>query len=688
MKVSLNWLKDYFEKNYSLAAQAFPSAKEIDFFMPRGGFEVESMEQVGDDTIIDFSITPNRGDCMSVRGLVREVACLGFAEAVMLVQKNTASAMEKENLVSVRLDTPSACPLYTGCFIREISPNKKAPAWMIERLEKSGIASIHPIVDICNYVMLELGQPLHAFDANKVKNLCVRFAKEGEKVIVLGGQTLTLASNTLVIADDHGVQAVAGVIGGLDSGVVESTTDIFLESAHFAPEIIAGRARQYGLHTEAAQRFERGVDPALPLIALDYAAALIIEHLGGGIGEHAISKGAEIPAPKAISLRKSRIERILGCEIPQATVEKILTALEMKVQQLGADYQVTPPTFRFDITQEVDFIEELARVYSYDRLPLHQPRIEQLAPTQIAVDQFQKIRATLTNQGFREVISYSFIGETLQAQCMPNDKAVKLKNPLSAELAIMRTSLWPSLLNTAQYNFNRQQTRARYFETGRVYFDEHDAVKACLKQPMKLAGLMAGAVMPEQWSGKAIETDFFDLKGEVELLFDSLKLSVTYEKSDHAMLHPGQAAKIISQGKVIGHLGRLHPSLQQAFSFAVPVYLFELSLEELPSPSLIKCQDISKFPSVRRDYAFLLNRSQNVGEIINFVKDQLGTLCVEVIVFDIYQGKNMPADQKSMAFGVVLQDKQETLSDEKVTALSENLVQSLQAKFSMVLRDK
>ncbi|MCD6047798.1 MAG: phenylalanine--tRNA ligase subunit beta [Gammaproteobacteria bacterium] len=688
MKVSLNWLRDYFEKNYLPVAQAFPSAKEIDFFMPRGGFEVESMEQAGNDTLIDFSITPNRGDCMSVRGLVREIACLGFADAAVPLQKATTFAAEKEHLASVKIDAPSACPLYTGCFIRKMPQNKKAPAWMIERLEKSSIESIHPVVDICNYVMLEMGQPLHAFDADKVKNLCVRFAQNGEKLTVLGGQTLTLASNTLVIADDHGAQAVAGVIGGLDSGVAPATTNIFLESAHFAPEAIAGRARQYGLHTEAAQRFERGVDPALPLIALDYAAALIIEHLGGEIGEYVISKGSEISAPKAIPLRKSRIERILGYEIPSATVEKILTALEMKVQQLSADYQVTPPTFRFDIAKEVDFIEELARVYGYDHLPLHQPRIEQLAPTQMAVDQFQKIRATLTSQGFREIISYSFIGENLQAQCMPNDKAVKLKNPLSAELAIMRTSLWPSLLNTAQYNFNRQQARARYFEIGRVYFNEHDAAKACLKQPMMLAGLMAGAAVPEQWSNKASETDFFDLKGEVELLLDSLKLPITFEKSERPMLHPGQAAKIISQDKVIGHLGRLHPSLQQDFGFAVPVYLFELALEEIALPVHIKCQEISKFPSVRRDFAFLLNRGQAVGEIINFVKAKLGALCVDVIVFDIYQGKNMPADQKSLAFGVVLQDKQETLADEKVTQLSEGLIQSLQTKFAMVLRDK
>lgn len=694
MKVPLHWLVSY------LNGQDLPLQNLIRQ-MPLAGFEIESVEKKADDVILDFAITPNRGDCLSVRGLAREIACLNnlpFEENLISVKTGTHFKIEskldshfrRDDGSYVKISAPAACPLYVARIIQNIPKNIKTPEWIKDRIIKSGLESIHPIVDIANYVMLELGQPIHAFDADKIRSLEVRFAKNKETIEVLGGQRLMLAKNTLVIADDHGVQAVAGVIGGLRASVSDQTVNIFLESAHFSPQVIAGRARQYGLQTEAAQRFERGVDPALPLVALEYVTQLIVQHLGGGAGEISITKGDALPTPKSIELREDRIQRILGCEFFSEEMQRILTALGMKLESSSALYNnffVTPPTFRFDIATEIDLIEELARIRGYETIPTHMPRIEQLAPEQNQINHFQKIRETLVQRGYREIISYSFIGERLQQQCFPGEEVVKLKNPLSSEFAIMRTSLWPSLLSTWKYNVNHQQTRARIFEIGRVYFPNYLEKEQHLDQPMMLAGLIAGTVLPEQWSVTSTHVDFFDLKGDVETLLKLLGLSVDFVHSEHSVLHPGQSADIFHERKMMGSLGRLHPSLQQSFDLGEPVYLFELMLDKILFSSEMRFEEISKFPSVRRDFAFLVTQTQPVGEILEFVKSKLGMVCQEVILFDIYQGKNISSTQKSIAFGVIFQALEVTWSDEKVNAISEDLIHALQKRFGMILRE-
>ena len=684
MKISLQWLKT---QSFFPCPQPI-SLEELTRFMPLRGFEVEAVIPVGDDQVIDFSITPNRGDCLSMRGLAREIACLynlPFTDITSLA-KAEASLATIDTPIQIR--APKACLCYAGRFIRHIPKNTKAPAWLIDRLTKAGIESIHPIIDICNYVMIALGQPLHAFDADKIKNLHVRFAKSGEKIEVLGGHTLTLSKNTVVIADENAAQAVAGVIGGMQASVHEDTTSIFLESAHFTPEAITGRARQYGLNTEAAQRFERGVDPTLPLTALEQVTHYILKYLGGDAEPIQLVEGKKIPKTKTIRLRYARLQRLLGLqEISHATIKNILLALGLSlVGESKTQWKVIPPHFRFDLQEEEDVIEEIARVHGYEKIVAKQPQTQQSAPAPKKAFALDRWRQTLVQRGYHETINYSFISEQVQTQCFPHESAMRLKNPLSSEFSVLRTSLWPSLLLAWQYNLHRQQLRAKIFEIGRVYHPHPDFPK----QPLKLAGLLSGSRLPEQWAEKPTEIDFFEVKADVEaLLFPGFqKNSLTFKPTPHPMLHAGQAAEIFLEEKSVGTLGRLHPALQQKFDFPQAVYVFEIDIAQSFFVSPKHYQPISCFPSVRRDFAFWVNRLQPVDEILQAVKKHLGVICQEVILFDVYPGSAISADQKSIAFGVVLQAIEETLSDEQVNPQCTTLVAQLTQQFSMQLRDQ
>ncbi len=683
MKISLAWLKN----SHFLHWPETLSVEKLSMQLPMAGFEVDSIAKIEDDYVLDLSITANRGDCLSLRGLSREIACLNqlmFND--ILVKEETTNFNKASSFI--RIDAKAACAIYSGRFIRHINNQKKLPEEIIDRLTKSGIESINPIVDICNYVMLELGQPLHAFDAQSIQGIHVRFAKTGEKLKVLGGQSLNLQPNTLLVTN-HVDQplAIAGVIGGLDASVTEHTHNIFLESAHFVPEFIAGRARQYGLQTEAAIRFERGVDPFLPLIALQYASDLIVQHLGGELDAIQTTMGTSLPSISSINLRPKRIERILGMNIEADTIFHTLTALGMSVKALEDYYEIHPPSFRFDLRLEVDLIEELARIHGYEHIPINPPQINQIS-TDPFVRSKNLLNQYLVNAGYQEIISYSFISEDLQKLCFGDKESLRLQNPLSNELAIMRTSLWPSLLSAWNYNAKRQQSRACFFELGTVYENIWETVSHTVKQQPVLGGLITGSRLPEQWSDAKKVCDFFDLKKDVEnllhIFFSDKKID--FRANPHSMLHPGQAAEIFVDSQLIGRMGRLHPKLQQYFELEAPVFLFELFLNTFPKISHKKFQSISRFPSVRRDFAFLMPRTQAVGDVVEFVQQTLGVLCREVILFDVYEGKNMPIDQKSIAFGIVLQSLTETLADETVNQLSTKLINALEEKFKAQLR--
>lgn len=686
MKVSLNWLK-----NYSDAAKNnMPSLDHLLTQLPMAGFEIDTIESVADDFLLDISITANRGDCLSVRGLSREIACLNHFVFDDWILSTKLHAWQQPTATGfVDIQAKDACTFYAGALIENITNTKPLPNWILDRLEKSGLDSINPIVDICNYVMLATGQPLHAFDAKAIHALQVRMAQAGETIQVLGGQTITLECNTLVIVDQQGVQAIAGIIGGTSSAVNENTTSIFLESAHFIPEAIAGRARQYGLQTEAAQRFERGVDPALPLLALNYATQLILEYLGGTLGVCHITHGNALPKPNVIGLREARIQRILGTPFAPHLIEQILPALGMLLEKMDeTHWQVTPPSFRFDVQKEVDLIEELARVNGYDNIPTHTPQVKTLASAW-PDDVLSCGTIILVNRGYFEIISYSFISETLQQQCFPDIAAVKLRNPISSELAMMRNSLWPSLLATLQYNVNRKQTRARYFEVARVYHPEWNQALGSVEQNLLLAGLTYGPLYPEQWGIKSVEGDFFDLKANIMAIFTELGIAarIRFVAAQNIMLQTGQCAEILLDDQVIGLAGRLHPRLQQYFELSKAVYLFEINSSKLPQKCIPTYHEMSRFPLVRRDFAFLVPRHEPIDDILSFVKSSVGGPCQEVILFDVYQGKNIPVEQKSIAFGVVLQDMHATLTDEQINHITTELVQGLSQKFSMQLRD-
>lgn len=680
MKVALEWLKN------NTYLPAFPkelSAELLAKKLTMAGLELETL----DSDVLELSITPNRGDCLSLRGLCREIAALCELEFTDFTLAGFELQPSKTG-TTVEVQAPLACPLYAGCFIRAIDPTKKIPTQITHRLNAAGIDSIHPIVDICNYVMLDLGQPLHAFDAKKIADLIVRFAKKDETLILLNQQTVKLSEQTLIIADQNGPLAIAGVIGGLESSASENTTDIFLESAHFTPLAIAGQARRYGLNTDAAQRFERGVDPALPQIALMYAAQMITQYLGGKI-ESIPPTGHFDSTREKILLTPNKIERLLGMKFTDAQVEKILSSLGMAAISQQQNWQVTPPSWRFDITQEEDLIEELARLQGYDHIPLKPASSPRIASEDKNILNQRQLQQILLQRAYHEIISYSFISEAWLKFYPENTPHIRLQNPLSNELAVMRQSLWPSLLNTLQYNLNRQQERARLFEFGRIYLPWLDQNSKTYVQPKMLAGLITGSISPKQWSAATREVDFFDLKADVEALlahFSSLENFCFKRDEQNFWLHPKQAATIFYQNKKIGTLGCLHPEIQKQLDLPSKVYLFEISIDELVNPVKPIFHEISKFPLVTRDFAFIVDRQLAIGDLLKVVRKNLGEKLNTLNLFDVYEGKGIAENQKSIAFNISLQKIEGTWQDEEVDAISQNLITSIEKEFAAKLR--
>lgn len=639
-----------------------------------------------DDVAIEIGLTPNRGDCLSLAGLAREVGAIYGSDVKPVAIQPVAPAHDETR--PVELLAPQACPRYLGRVIRNVDLSRPTPQWMVERLRRSDIRSIDPAVDVTNYVMLELGQPMHAFDLTEIRGgIRVRMAAQGEKLVLLDGQEATLSAETLIIADHERPLAVAGVMGGEHSGVSAQTRDLFLESAFFDPIALAGKARGYGLHTDASHRFERGVDFELTRQAMERATALLLEIVGGEAGPvvEAVST-ANLPKREAVTLRAERIAQMLGLEMDAAMIERMLGALGLGVSAKGEGvWEVRIPSHRFDIALEVDLIEELGRLYGYDRLPVRYPQARLAPQTRAeATAELPALRRLLVARGYQEAITYSFIDPKLFAQFNPETSPLLLANPISADMAAMRASLWPGLVKAVLHNLNRQQSRVRLFESGLRFVGQ----LAELRQESMLAGVITGNRLAESWSHGRESVDFYDLKGDVEALLAAAGDAGAFRfvAGEHPALHPGQCACIEREGRAVGYLGALHPQLATELGIEQPLFLFELQLAELAVGKLPAFNELSRFPEVRRDLALLVDRDTPAEELLSCIRENAGAYLTDLKLFDVYQGKGIDPLRKSLAVGLTWQHPSRTLNDDEVSAATQTILTSLGERFNATLR--
>lgn len=636
-----------------------------------------------DDAVLEVSIYPNRGDAMSVRGLSREVAALlaqpAHAPSWQAVPVTTDAAHPLQVLA------PQAAPRVLTRVVQGINNTCATPLWMQERLRRAGLRSISPVVDITNYVMLELGQPLHAYDLRQLNGgMQVRWATAGERLTLLDGRQLALASDELVIADEAQAIGLAGVMGGQGSAMTADTTTVLLEVAHFAPSAIAGRARRHGLQTDASQRFERGVDPHGQALAMERATGLLLQLCGGNAGPVTEVAAAGINALRpALRLRRSQLSRLLGVSFTDAQVHQALHALQMQVTDTADGWQVTPPSWRFDITIEPDLIEEVVRVIGLDQVSETPARLPQRfgRRPEAMVDE-RVLLDTLVARGYHEAINYAFCDPQVQQQLLPHAQALQLANPIAANLAVMRLSLWPGLIQAALDNQRRQQDRVRLFELGSVFLREQGQVR----EPRRVAGIALGWRAPERWAQRAEPVDFHDVKGDIEAILhlSNCMQDFVFDSVSLPCLHPGRSAAIHRDGQCIGHIGQLHPQLADSLGFVGAPVLFELDLLAATRQPLVRAAPVSRFPQVRRDLSVTLPVHTPLSAVQSRVRVTAGSLLRELRCFDVYQGKGIESGRKSIAFGLILQDNDKTLTDEDadrlVTAVTDDLRQSLDAR--------
>lgn len=621
------------------------------------------------DVIIELDLTPNRADCLSIFGVAREVAAL-TAAPLQPVPVAAPQATTEVPAPPAAVQVPEACPVYLAQRLSGLDPAARTPLWMQERLRRSGIRPRYPAVDVTNYVLLELGQPLHAFDAEHLAGtLTVRFAAADESLTLLDGRCQALEPDCLVIADQAGPVALAGIMGGQRTAVSASTTEVVLESALFQPSAVAGRARRFGLHTDASHRFERGVDPAGQAAALARAARLLLDIAGGSVSTLTEVRSAE-PVVAPIVLRPARVRRVLGLPIEAAQIEVILTRLQMQVVRDSAErWQVRPPSYRRDVQREEDLIEEIARVHGYRRLqPVPVREAQRMLPAAEGRHGDHLLRRALAARGYQEAITYSFVDPALQRLQLGADAvatAVDLANPLSRELAQMRVSLWPGLLATIAHNRNRQQARVRLFELGRVFHRRDNDID----QPEKLAMAAIGARLPEQWGVSDDPVDFFDLKGDFEqALPPSLRAELRYQRATRTGLHPGRSAQIRLHGEPIGWIGELHPATVRQLDLDQPPLLLEVDLSPLRRQAVPSARPPSPFPAVRRDLAVVLPLEVPAASVIELIREQGGEQLDTVVLFDDYRGEGVTPGSRSLGFGLIFQDKSHTLTEQDVTA--------------------
>jgi phenylalanyl-tRNA synthetase beta chain len=642
-----------------------------------------------DDVTIEVDLTPNRADCLGIKGLAREVGVLNKVEVIDPTESNVEVEVQESR--NIQLQAPQACPRYLGRVLKGINLNAQSPLWMQEKLRRCGVRSIDPVVDVTNYVLLELGHPMHAFDHDKLNgDVIVRMAQQGEKLTLLDGNEVSLNNDTLVIADQDKALAMAGIFGGLDSGVTESSTNIFLESAFFAPDAIRGKARQYGLHTDASHRYERGVDPQLQRSAMERATALLLDIVGGQAGPIVEALAEEyIPQRKSVVLRQARLNKVLGIEIEVTTVSDILKRLGFAVTFVDQQWQVNVPAYRFDIAIEEDLIEEVARVYGYNNIPNVAPTamLNMTRHSEQALD-LDGLKHNLINRDYQEAITYSFVDPKTQKLLFPGIEGLALPHPISADMSVMRVSLWPGLLQAVSYNQKRQQGRVRIFESGlRFLPDSNEKTGVCQQQV--LAGVISGNANAEHWDKSDRAVDFFDLKGDVEaLLANFAELSeFRFEAAEHSALHPGQCAAIYRKEILLGYMGAVHPQFEKALGLHGRTLVFELLLNAVGESKLPQSQEISKFPSNRRDIAILVSETTKVGEILSCIEKFGENQLVGLNLFDVYRGKGIEPGFKSLAISLILQDTTRTLEEHEIQAVVDKILITLSEQFGASLRD-
>ncbi|MCF6337163.1 MAG: phenylalanine--tRNA ligase subunit beta [Gammaproteobacteria bacterium] len=643
-----------------------------------------------DDQSIELSLTPNRSDCLGIAGIAREVGTL--CKATVVVDEGDAVEITSDKSLPVTVSASEDCPRYLCQVIEGIDPNASTPMWIQEALRRSGLRSLGPVVDITNFVLLELGQPMHAFDLAKInEGIQVRHARQGESITLLDGQKIDLVPGTLLIADETLPLALAGIMGGADSAVGGATTSIVLESAFFNPLSIAGKARSYGLHTDSSHRFERGVDPALQQRALARATALLLKTVGGAAGPMVeVIHDAHMPTRNTILLRAERITRVLGRAISADDVTDILTRLGMSAiistTTEGESWQVTAPSFRFDITIEEDLIEELARVYGYANLPTTLPQsaahIQPIPESRVPLSRLQNI---LVSRGYQEAITYSFIDPELQQLFDPGQAAIALTNPISADMSVMRTCHWPGLVQAVLHNLNRQQTDVKFFESGLKFIPQDNEIK----QENYLSGVVTGSWAPEQWAQKPRPMDFFDLKGDVESLLATVSTveNFTFVAEQEPALHPGQSAAIYTEsGEKIGSIGALHPALEAKLGLSQKVFLFEIALKCFENAEIPQFSALSKFPSIRRDIAVVIDEKIPLNQLKDVVKNAATDLLDNFQLFDVYQGKGIDSGRKSVAFGLTFQERSRTLEEADVEEAMAPILTALTDQLGAALR--
>ena len=638
------------------------------------------------DAVIDIDLTPNRGDCFSILGLARDVAAVTDRQ----LHGPAMAAIEPSigDVQPVELIEPASCPRFAGRVVRGIDPAARSPVWMTERLRRSGIRSIHPVVDITNYVMLELGQPLHAYDLGKIRGaIRPRLARKGESVVLLDGRKVDLNDDTVVITDDSGPVGIAGMMGGLSTAVSDETTDVFFEAAWWPPAVMAGRARSYGMHTDASMRFERGVDPAGQARAVERATELLIAVSGGAAGPLDDQWHDDyMPERRSVTLTRRRLQKVLGTDIPATTVTAILAALGFEEEERSNDWSVIPPSYRFDIAMEDDLVEEVARIYGYERIP-ETTAIAQLPLTPVSEKQvdLERVANALVTRDYQEVVTYSFVDAELDEAVTGARSEIVLANPISSEMAVMRGSLWTGMLAIAAANVARQQDRVRLFEIGKSYH-------GTLEEPIEIvrvAGVALGAALPEQWSLKSQIVDFFDVKADIQALVGMTGASAefAYVAARNAALQPGQAAHILRDGELVGVIGKLHPGIAKRFDLKREVVVFELDAQKTFRARVPVAEPVSRFPSIRRDIAIVVDNEVSATDLVRAIESTAPDLIRKVTIFDVYRGPGIEAGRKSVALGLILQETSRTLTDDDADTATAAAVQKLHQEFAATLRD-
>lgn len=639
------------------------------------------------DTIYDIELTPNRGDCLSVLGIARELHAL--TEAPLHAPEIAEMPIGNGEIPACRvaIEAKDDCLWYAGQVISDLDPRAVTPLWMRERLRRCGIKPTFPVVDVLNYVMLELGQPMHAFDLKSLEgNIAVRRASPGERLTLLDGRQVMLDQNYLIIADSRKALGLAGVMGGLDSAVKSETTAVFLESAHFVPWAIAGRARTLGLTTEAAHRFERGVDPNLPPRALRRAAQLISELLGGKPSQVVQASGSKPDGPKAIAYHPSTLTKLTGLSLSAEKQASILSRLGMDVTQGRSELAVLAPAYRYDLKLPADLVEEIIRVHGFDRIPLEAPRRRVMAPhPNRGRERLERIRQNLIARGYSEAVTYSFVDEELDKACAFNaDQPLALANPIADRQRVMRRTIWPGLLEALQFNVDRQVNRIKMFEVGHVYARRERTIV----EDRHIAGAISGSRFPEQWAVDDVPMDFFDLKGDMDALLRiaGVTKEVGFASAAHPALAPGQSASVHFANTPIGWIGRLHPLFQKRLGIQSAVWVFELDWDALPETPIPKAREVSRFPLVRRDLSLLVTEEMPVIRLQEAAANAGGKWLKEIKIFDIYRGSGIPFESKSVGMGLIFSSPLRTLTDEEVDETMRKIIRSLEQEFNASVR--